>query len=272
VDQFPTAIPAWVTGLLGAWLVLGGGVYYSVVRIVKAEGKVSVQEFKEADLIVCVAFISWIVLNIAGGFGKPDRDVTQKEIIYNAAAYMGIVAMIFIFLQYRGINPLRQFGFLRRNVFLCAGLAAGLIVAAHPLVLLVEWMTAAAMHGAAQPQNVVEFFMNASEKADTKAICIMLLLAGVVAPIAEETIFRGYLYGVLKRYMGGIAAGVVTAGLFAALHMNLAALPALFVLALCLTLAYEATGSLLVNIFMHGFFNLSMLLLMLYLTAHGVTP
>jgi membrane protease YdiL (CAAX protease family) len=52
------------------------------------------------------------------------------------------------------------------------------------------------------------------------------------------------------------------------MHLNMAALPALFVLALCLTLAYEATGSLLVNIFMHGFFNLSMLLVILYLTGH----
>jgi membrane protease YdiL (CAAX protease family) len=99
----------------------------------------------------------------------------------------------------------------------------------------------------------------------------MLLLAVVVAPVAEETIFRGYIYGVLKRYFGGIGAGLFSAALFAGLHLNVAALPALFVLALCLTLAYEATGSLLVNIFMHGFFNLSMLLTMLYLAGHPPT-
>jgi uncharacterized protein len=135
-------------------------------------------------------------------------------------------------------------------------------------VLLTEDLTAVAMKGKAQPQNVVEFFLNASQKADEKAVILTLLLAVVVAPTAEETIFRGYIYGVLKRGMGGVGAGVLSAGLFAAMHLNLSALPALFVLALCLTLAYEATGSILVNIFMHSFFNLSMLLVILYRAGH----
>jgi membrane protease YdiL (CAAX protease family) len=41
--------------------------------------------------------------------------------------------------------------------------------------------------------------------------------------------------------------------------MNVPSLPGLFVLALCLTLAYEASGSLLVPIGMHALFNLSQL-------------
>jgi membrane protease YdiL (CAAX protease family) len=36
--------------------------------------------------------------------------------------------------------------------------------------------------------------------------------------------------------------------------------------------AYEATGTLLVNIFMHALFNLTMLLALLYLAHPGVTP
>jgi len=91
----------------------------------------------------------------------------------------------------------------------------------------------------------------------------------VIAPAAEETIFRGYIYAVLKRNIGAVGAALLSAALFGAMHMNLGALPALFVLSLCLTLAYEATGSLLVNIFMHAFFNLSMLLAMLSLARHS---
>ena len=269
MDQLST-IPAWVTALLTVWLLGGLAVYTYVVRRVGMDGgKVSTQEFKEPDLILAVAFIVWVVLNLVSGLGQAQHDVTQKEIVHGAATFLFIVAMLVAFMQFRGINPIRQFGVTRVNLFICLGLAVALVLAAHPLILVTEGVTDIAMHGQAQPQNVVEFFLNASEKSDFKAVATMLVLAVIVAPIAEETIFRGYLYGVLKRYIGAIGAAVLSAGLFAAMHMNLAALPALFVLALCLTLAYEATGSLLVNICMHGFFNLSMLLVILFLTGHA---
>jgi membrane protease YdiL (CAAX protease family) len=271
VDQF-TDIPAWAGVAFGVWLLAGITVYISVgLRVLAEGGKVSSAEFKQPDLMVCWAFIAYILLNIGTGFGQPEHDVTQKEITRGALFFWGIVVLLYAFMLIRGINPFRQFGIFRRNFFLCLAMGVGLLLAAHPMVLVIEGVTAAAMHGQAQPQNVVEYFRDVSEKSDFDAICTMLLLAVVVAPVAEETIFRGYIYGVLKRYFGGIGAGLFSAALFAGLHLNVAALPALFVLALCLTLAYEATGSLLVNIFMHGFFNLSMLLTMLYLAGHPPT-
>ena len=117
-----------------------------------------------------------------------------------------------------------------------------------------------------RPQNIVTFFHNASESSDKRAVYLTMLMAGIVAPLAEETIFRGFIYGVLKRYAGCVVGALISAGLFAAMHLNLSSLPELFVLALCFTLAYEATGSLLVNIFMHSIFNLSMLLVLLYIS------
>jgi membrane protease YdiL (CAAX protease family) len=273
VDQLPPGIPEWAAGVMVAWLMLGAVVYFSVIRrIVREGGKVDTLTFKDADLWVCVGFVVYFSLTIANGFGAAERDVTQKEIVHGAVLFLGIVVLLGIFMQIRGINPLRQFGILRRNLFLCLAIGAGLVIAAHPLVLLTEGITSFAMHGKAQSQNVVEFFLNASERSDRKAVFIMLVLAGVVAPVAEETIFRGYLYGVLKRYLGGVGAGLFTAALFAAMHMNVAALPALFLLAICLTLAYEATGSLLVNISMHAFFNLSMLVAILILAPHAPAP
>jgi membrane protease YdiL (CAAX protease family) len=275
VDQFPSAFPVWLASLLAAWLVVGAGVYFCLVRAVASgSGKVSTREFGQPDYYAAGAFVIWFVLIVANGFGGSgaEHDVTQSEIVRGAALFLGIVVLLGAFMQYRGINPFRQFGVMRYNPFLCAGMAIGLLLSAYPLVLLTENLTALAMKGRAQPQNVVEFFLNASEKSDEKAVCLMLLLAVVVAPAAEETIFRGYIYGVLKRYLGGFGAAALSAGLFAAMHLNVSALPALFVLALCLTLAYEATGSILVNIFMHGLFNLSMLLVMMYLAGHAAAP
>ena len=47
------------------------------------------------------------------------------------------------------------------------------------------------------------------------------------------------------------------AALFAAIHVNLPAFAPLFVLAVCLTLAYEWTGSIWVSMCMHSLFNLA---------------
>jgi membrane protease YdiL (CAAX protease family) len=273
VDHFPPGFPVWLAGLLGAWLVLGAGTYFCLGRLILMRGgQVNTTDFGIADFYVALGFVAWFLMIVANGFGGPQKDVDEREILHGASMFLGIVALLGAFLYFRGIPPLRQFGVTRLNLFLCIGMAAGLILAAYPLVLLVENLTALAMNGKEQPQNVVEYFLNASQKSDTPAVILMLLLAVVVAPAAEETIFRGYIYGVLKRYLGGVGAAALSAGLFAAMHLNLSALPALFVLALFLTLAYEATGSILVNIFMHGLFNLSMLLVMLHFTGHPGAP
>jgi membrane protease YdiL (CAAX protease family) len=118
-------------------------------------------------------------------------------------------------------------------------------------------------------QPVVELFSKGAQQADYSAIAQILVAVVIIAPISEELLFRGYFFGVGKRYFGGLASGGMTALLFAAVHANLASLLPLFVFALCLTLAYERTGSILVPIGMHALFNFTTLL-GLYLSATGL--
>ncbi len=250
-------IPLWASAVLGAWLTLGLAVYFSLLRLVTTKGgKVSAGEFGQPDFLLCGGFILWFSTTIISGFGAPEHAVTRKDIINSGVLYVGIMALIAVFMRFHGLNPLRQFGILRRNPLLCVAMAAGLLAAAYPLVMAAGRLTEFALNGRARPQNIVQYFMNASEGSDNGAILLTMALGVVVAPAAEETIFRGYIYGVLKRYAGGPGAAVISAGLFAAAHLSLSSFPALFLLALCFTLAYEATGSLLVNIFMHSLFNL----------------
>jgi membrane protease YdiL (CAAX protease family) len=84
---------------------------------------------------------------------------------------------------------------------------------------------------------------------------IIIVLAVAVAPIAEEFVFRFFLYGVLRRYVGRIVALVLSSLLFAAVHAHLPSFVPLFVLGSCFTLAYEWSGSLLVSMTMHAIFN-----------------
>jgi membrane protease YdiL (CAAX protease family) len=63
------------------------------------------------------------------------------------------------------------------------------------------------------------------------------------------------LYGVLKRYAGGLPALIFSGVSFALIHLHVPSLLPLFLLACVLTFAYELSGSLLVPMAMHALFN-----------------
>ncbi len=79
----------------------------------------------------------------------------------------------------------------------------------------------------------------------------MLVLVGIVAPIVEETFFRGVLYGYLRTRMPIVLAVTVSAVIFSAVHVYPILLPALFVVGLILAAVYEWTKSLWIPILLH---------------------
>ncbi|NJP06465.1 MAG: CPBP family intramembrane metalloprotease [Chloroflexaceae bacterium] len=85
-------------------------------------------------------------------------------------------------------------------------------------------------------------------------LLLLVMVAGVV-PIAEELFFRGMLYPLLRYHMGALAAITISAAIFAAFHLILQLLPALFWLGLILAILRERTGSTLPGIGLHALQN-----------------
>ncbi len=77
----------------------------------------------------------------------------------------------------------------------------------------------------------------------------------LLAPVAEEMMFRGILYPAIKRLGHPRLALWGTSLLFAAVHLNVATFAPLLVLALVLTALYERTDNLLAPITAHLLFN-----------------
>jgi membrane protease YdiL (CAAX protease family) len=73
----------------------------------------------------------------------------------------------------------------------------------------------------------------------------------VVAPIAEETLFRGYLYGKLKKFMPFWAAIIITSVVFGAIHGQWDLAIDTFALSVVLCVLRETTGSLWSSILLH---------------------
>ena len=77
----------------------------------------------------------------------------------------------------------------------------------------------------------------------------------IVAPIAEETFFRGFLFGGLRSAMRFIWAALISAAIFGAFHYtgpgSLAVLPQLGALGLTQAWLYERSGSIYPTIAVH---------------------
>jgi membrane protease YdiL (CAAX protease family) len=127
-----------------------------------------------------------------------------------------------------------------------------LLFAAYPLISVADAITRRFETNGSSKQSIVELF-NGSRTLDQRVMIIVLAVA--IAPIAEEFIFRFFLYGVMRRYLGRFVALVLTALLFAAVHAHLPSFAPLFVLAACFTIAYEWSGSIFVSMTMHSLFN-----------------
>jgi membrane protease YdiL (CAAX protease family) len=73
----------------------------------------------------------------------------------------------------------------------------------------------------------------------------------VLAPLAEETLFRGYLYGKLKGYVPAIFAALATSILFGVVHMQWNVGIDVFVLSLVLCGLRSLTGSIWAGVLVH---------------------
>ncbi|MFZ0011824.1 MAG: type II CAAX endopeptidase family protein [Halobacteriota archaeon] len=80
---------------------------------------------------------------------------------------------------------------------------------------------------------------------------LILLSAVIIAPIAEEIVFRGYLYKAFRDRFKPWYAIIMSAALFSAIHLEpLAAVP-LFVIGVVLAYVYEKTDNLMAPIALH---------------------
>lgn len=82
-------------------------------------------------------------------------------------------------------------------------------------------------------------------------------LAVLLAPVAEEVFFRGFLQSMLRRYAGPWPAVIIASCIFAGMHVTAEPLSVapLVVLGVALGYSYERTGRLLAPILMHCLFN-----------------
>jgi len=86
-------------------------------------------------------------------------------------------------------------------------------------------------------------------------IALQGIVAVVLAPVAEEVLFRGVLYTAIKQRGHPAIALWITSVLFGAIHFYPVGFLSLILLAVVLVAVYERTQSLLAPILVHALFN-----------------
>lgn len=221
--------------------------------------KVDASHFGFIDLpLIGLVFLLFFFLTSTGG--APDE--TPPEEKYTASTLVGaifvqlvIMGMVVAFVSWR--VKISEWLGLRWRLW-------PLAFAIAPVTVFCMWLFLGAMMfsgwnqwlentlGIESMQDTVKLLQKSEDPA---VLALMAVAAVLVAPLAEEVVFRGYLYAAAKRFCG-IAGSVLFSSLvFAAAHGNVVALLPLFVLAVLLCLIYEFTGSIWACISVHFLFN-----------------
>jgi membrane protease YdiL (CAAX protease family) len=244
-------------------------------RIQQDGGKVRADIFGFPELLMSLVlaqiFIGLVVRGAWRAVHGPPVQIGIEQVLPNALFFVVLTGGLVGFLAWRGIKVWQALGLHRLSLPRVVLLGVGLILAAFPGVLLGSFLMQLWMQTTAQKQELVILFEQVARAADRAGITQILVAGAIIAPVCEEFLFRGLFYPVFKRYLGSVPSALLTSALFSAFHLNLAALPGLFLLALCFVIAYEATGSLLVPMTMHALFNGAQLAF-LYLAARGDLP
>jgi len=140
-----------------------------------------------------------------------------------------------------------------------AGFAAYLVLAGlllYVFSLIFSWF---------DPQEAQEIGFSNLSSVSQRILAFFALV--IVAPIAEEVIFRGWLYGKLRKYTNIWISILLVSALFAAAHGTWNVAINVFAMSIVMCLIRELTGTIWGSIFLHFLKNAIAFYLLLYYGA-----
>lgn len=170
--------------------------------------------------------------------------------------------LIFIFLKLHDVDWRDAFGLRNANLFRSLALAVLVLAVMLPVVLGLQWVSVQVLGRLGwhpEEQRAVDLLVNADSRWMRGYLAFF---AVVLAPVAEEFIFRGMLFPFVKQLGWPKLAWIGVSLLFAFIHLNAPTFVPLFVLALALTWLYEKTDCLLASITVHSLFNATNLIIL----------
>jgi membrane protease YdiL (CAAX protease family) len=223
-------------------------------------------------MAVLSVFVAWLATQIiVGAVGHP----LVKSFIHESPSAMAAASITFfayalsqlpvlLFIYYFAIKPNHvnfadalKLRFHTKTLSNFKIVACGVLawMAALPLMLVACYI-AAQFFGAQGSSNPIIAIVTEAAKSDDLFATVMLYATlGILAPLCEESLFRGFLYTYLRRRWPVAPSAMVSAGLFASIHFDPGALAPLFCLGCVFCFVLERTKSVIPSMIAHGLWN-----------------
>lgn len=198
--------------------------------------------------IVC-AFVAAFELTMNGV--SDAALITDKQLEYYmdsmglcviASAVITLAAYLIIFAA-RKVNPLKQVDFKKvsgKDILFTVIGAFGVMFFMNLVINLIPF-----------PENSMGEFIEANATLNSYPLWQAILANIICAPILEEVVFRGLVYGRLRRAMPAIVAAIISSVLFGLAHGQWIWIIWAFFVGMIFNYARIRTGSILPGILMH---------------------
>lgn len=237
------------------------------VKISYADGHVTLpptpltahQKFPDTiDQLLTLIFVALITLLYASAqLPKPEvtpaPETTDSETALTA--WFDVFFSFFLFspliiryvIVHFGIIRISLKGFLYVVLSLAAIYAFSILINFTGLLQLLIHLT-----GTPAEQSAVQAIKNTSWSSVMIPMAVSVM---IVAPIVEEIFFRGFIFSVLNKRIGLLAAAIMSGILFGAIHFSLAQTVILSFFGIVQCYLYHRTGSIVFPILLHFIFN-----------------
>jgi len=177
----------------------------------------------------------------------------ETAILFYPATILGVVFLLrnkaeLHLHEFWGVNRLKRWQIPLLSLWLC--LVAFSFMT--PISIAVGWLSDI-MNTPVQAQDSVNLLFDSHDKFQ---VIWLLFSVAILAPMAEEMLFRGLLYPFFKARIPSILPLVLTSLLFALVHFDRFTFIQLFFFAMFLGSIFEHTGSLPLCIGLHMTFNI----------------
>ncbi len=203
------------------------------------------------------------IVAIAIAVSQSGIDPTNRDEMVKAATDLPLIAlptvislivagMIMLLLLWLYLRPSGRYDAIRLNQWSDLNWVntIGISVALVGAGLLFNYLYGTYVFPDIEMQEQVRQMFAAIPKTPLNWVILFMTVA-IIAPLLEELLFRGLLQNSLANRMPIWAAILLSAAIFAAVHMQLYAFPALMALGAVFGYIYHITGSLRVTILLH---------------------
>lgn len=197
------------------------------------------------------------------GSRLPPKEVMLLSVVISLVCVQGTaVFWVHQFLRQNALTWGEAFGLAQRNYGRCVVLALFALVIALFGMGVLSLLTTTVLEVAAdrtgwdwlkpQQQAIAELLKN---DWPWWLLGLQAFTAIIVAPVGEELLFRGVLYGFIKQRGHPRLALWISAVLFAAVHGNAVGFLFFIFLSMILVALYEQTGNIFTPVLLHALFN-----------------